>query len=76
MNLTWKTYDDWKLAGYQVKRGEKGSPSEREDGKKLFSNKQVKLRETRRWGRMDDVGDYDEDMMTDDYIIWDIGDRY
>ena len=74
MNLPWKTYDDWRVAGYQVKRGEKGSPSKRKDGKKLFSNKQVKPRMHR--------GDYDNeaDYVADDFWNYDgyfdnIGDK-
>ena len=49
----WRTYDEWRQHGYQVKRGEKGHPSNRKDNKKLFSDKQVKF--------IPDPPDYDDE---------------
>lgn len=68
------TYKEWKALGFQVCRGEKAMGRNRQ-GIAIFGQTQVKPANTRRWGRMDDVGDYDEDMMIDDAYIMDIGDR-
>lgn len=68
-----RTYEEWKATGFQVMQGEKAMGRNRQ-GIAIFGQTQVKPANTRRWGKMDDLGDYDEDMMIDDYIM-DIGDR-
>lgn len=77
--LTWKTYDDWRVAGFQVQRGEKGSPSKRKDGKKLFSSRQVKPM-SRGMGNYESAEEYDflssEEMdFVDSEYFREMGDR-
>jgi len=73
------TYDDWKAKGFQVKRGEKGQPGKRKDGKALFSDEQVKpSRKGSSGDDYDDAGfgfDHEDDFyLMGDYIAG-IGDR-
>lgn len=55
-----KTYDDWQLLGYQVRRGEKAITRDEKTGKALFSRQQV--------DEKNDPGDPDDEFLDENEL--------